>query len=246
VRVADSAAGADRGGAAEGALRIAIVGAECTGKSTLAAALAPALAAAGARRVAHVSEWLREWCERSGRTPRAGEQAAILQTQQQRIDAAAAAHDIVVCDTTPLMTAVYSRLLFGDRSLEAHALALHARCRLTLLTALDLPWVADGHQRDGEPVREPVDALLRELLHGAGIPFAVIGGRGGLRLERALAAVRPHLPAAPAAAGLFTRLVDDERAAPGLRGGWTCECCIEGEAERALRSRRPGEAVIGG
>jgi len=222
------------------ALRIAIVGAESTGKSTLATALALALARDEGRRVARVDEWLREWCERHARTPRADEQAAILHEQQRRIDSAAAAHDVVVCDTTPLMTAVYSRLLFADRSLEARALELHARSHLTLLMALDLPWVADGHQRDGEHVREPVDALLRELLLGAGVPFAVIGGQGALRLEHALAALRPRLNAAPAA-GLFTRLTageQGERGERGARGGWSCECCIEGEAERALRSLR--------
>jgi nicotinamide riboside kinase len=244
------------------ALRIAIVGAESTGKSTLAAALAAALATrtlghGGAARVAHVDEWLRTWCEQAGRTPRADEQPAIAAEQQRRIDAAAAMHDIVVCDTTPLMTAVYSRLLFADRSLEAQALAWHARVQLTLLTALDLPWVADGHQRDGEHVREPVDAALRELLLGARLPFAVIGGRGEARTAGALAAltalpalapaltpaIGPALAAAtPTAprAGLFTRLGDDDAEAGLARADWRCECCIEGDAERRLRKLAAG------
>ena len=88
------------------ALCIAIVGAESTGKTTLAAALAMRLAAETGRRVAWVPELLREWCEHSGRTPLIHEQASILRAQHERIDAAAASHDIVVCDTTALMTAV--------------------------------------------------------------------------------------------------------------------------------------------
>ena len=99
---------------AEGAIRIAIVGAESTGKTTLAAALAPRLAADSGLRVAWVPELLREWCDRTGRTPQAHEQAAILQAHHERIETAAAAHDLIVCDTTALMIAIYSRLLFDD------------------------------------------------------------------------------------------------------------------------------------
>jgi hypothetical protein len=60
---------------------------------------------------------------------------------------------------------------------------------LTLLTALDLPWVADGLQRDGPHVREPVDDVLRELLLANALPFAVIGG------DRANSAWRKQWPA---------------------------------------------------
>ncbi|GMV48008.1 MAG: hypothetical protein AMXMBFR66_34060 [Pseudomonadota bacterium] len=174
-------------------LRIAIVGAESTGKTTLAAALARALAEDGCGRVALVDEWLRAWCVRAGRTPRADEQRAIAEEQHRRIEAAAAEHDIVVSDTTALMTTVYSRLLFDDRSLDARAYELHRTSALTLLTALDLPWVADGLQRDGPQVRAPVDALVRAWLHAHTLPFAVVGGQGPERLARARAALEPLL-----------------------------------------------------
>ena len=188
----------------EGALRIAIVGAESTGKTTLAAALAAHLTQTTKQRVVWVPEVLREWCDRAGRTPRADEQAAILQAQQDRIDAAAAAHDIVVCDTTPLMTAVYSRLVFGDCWLDTRAAEWHRHIDLTLLTALDLPWVADGLQRVGPQVREPVDSALRELMAAHGLPWTVVRGEGSARLQCAVAAVAaiapPRWPAAGRAA----------------------------------------------
>jgi nicotinamide riboside kinase len=178
------------------ALLIAIVGAESTGKTTLADALAQRLASQPGLRVTWVPEALREWCARAGRTPRADEQGAILRQQHERIDAAAAVHDVVVCDTTALMTAVYSRLVFGDRSLDALAVGLHRRrIAATLLTALDLPWVPDGHQRDGPQVRVPVDALLRELLEAHRLPYAVVAGHGAERLDQAWAALAPLLRA---------------------------------------------------
>jgi len=216
------------------ALRIAIVGAESTGKSTLALALAEALAEATALPCVAVPEWLRDWCARAGRTPRPDEQAAIAAEQQARIEAAAARHAIVVCDTTALMTAVYSRLLFDDRSLEAQALQWQRGAALTLLTAPDLPWEPDGLQRDGPHVQAPVDRMLRQLLVAHGLPWAPVAGAGPARLQRALDAVAPQVRALPAPRqGLFTRLAE-RNAAPAGRP-WRCATCDDPDCEHRLR-----------
>ncbi len=224
----------------DNATRIAICGAESTGKTTLAAALAPRLAQETGLRVAWVPETLREWCEHVGRTPQVHEQAAILRQQHERIEAAAASHDVVVCDTTGLMTAVYSHYVFGDRTLETRAVQLQQRMALTLLTALDLPWVADGAQRDGPQVREPVDALVRELLIGHRLPWALVSGHGPARLDSAVDAVapllRPRLAGAAPRAGLFTRLAG-RNAQTAAAARWACDCCTAPEAERQLLKR---------
>ncbi|HEY2561995.1 MAG TPA: AAA family ATPase [Caldimonas sp.] len=164
---------------------VALLGAESTGKTTLAAELGATLAARGLR-VEIVAEVLREFCDTHGRTPRRDEQAAIAAAQTAHIDAAAARAEIVVADTTALMVAVYSDLVFGDRSLYAGAIAAQRGVDLTLVTALDLPWRADGLQRDGAHVREPVDALLRAALARAGAVVATVGGVGSDRLDAAL------------------------------------------------------------
>ena len=219
-------------------MKIAIVGAESTGKSVLATALADALADATGLRVVAVPEWLRLWCEREGRTPRPEEQAAIATETHARIDAAAALHDIVVCDTTALMTTVYSDLLFNDRSLDALAIAHQRTMDLTLLTALDLPWVADGHQRDGPHVRGPVDDRVRALLIDHGLPWALVTGTGPARLQSALDAVAPLLRARDTPRrGLFSRLLD-RNAAPEARA-WSCEFCDDPDCEHALRTPAP-------
>ena len=179
---------------------VALLGAESTGKTTLAAEIGAALAARGLR-VAVVGEALREFCDANARTPRRDEQAAIAAAQSARIDAAAARHEVVVADTSAVMIAVYSDYLFADASLYPSALAAQRRCDLTLVTALDLPWQADGLQRDGPHVRVPVDALLRTALEGAGIAFVTITGVGSERVAAALraidAALSMHSRAAP-------------------------------------------------
>jgi nicotinamide riboside kinase len=198
---------------------VAIVGAESTGKSTLAHELQQALASSGT--VARVDEYLREFCDVERRTPRRDEQAAIAAEQARRIDAAAVAHGFVIADTSALMIAVYSDLVFGDASLYDSTLRSHARCDLTLLTALDLPWVADGHQRDGAHVRDAVDAKLRAALQRGGIGYSVVAGHGPARCAAALAAVqaaRNHTPAAP-------------------RWAWVCERCGDAGCERHVLPR---------
>lgn len=211
---------------------IAIVGAESTGKSSLAVALAARIAESTGLTCIAVSEVLREWCDREGRTPRADEQLGIATTQQQRIDDAAATHDVVVADTTPLMIAIYSLHLFGDASLLPMAIAAQRRAALTLLTALDLPWIADGLQRDGEHVREPIDRALRALLTEHGIAWSVVGGQGAARLDQAFDAATPLLVRlAPPQSGLFTRLAEREAALPAWR--WVCEKCDMPDCEHA-------------
>jgi nicotinamide riboside kinase len=175
---------------------VALLGAESTGKTTLATALGQALGADG-RRTVVVDEVLREFCDREARTPRRDEQAAIAAEQTRRIAAAAAGAEVVVADTSALMIAVYSDLVFGDTSLYAAAEAEQRRYGLTLLTALDLPWQADGLQRDGPHVREPVDRRIRAALARAGVAFDPVSGGGSIRLEGALAAVARALAARP-------------------------------------------------
>jgi nicotinamide riboside kinase len=167
---------------------VVLLGAESTGKSTLATALGAALAARG-ERVAVVAEALREFCDREGRTPRRDEQAALAATQTRRIADAAGTAEIVVADTSAVMIAVYSDLLFGDTSLYAAAEAAHRGYDLTLLAGLDLPWQADGFIRDGAHVREPVDRKVRAALARAGVAFDPVSGHGPARLDAARAAI---------------------------------------------------------
>ena len=101
--------------------RIALLGAESTGKTQLAQALGLRLQQHGLR-VTVVPEVLREWCDRQGRTPRPDEQVGIAREQALRVLRQLDA-DVVIADTTPLMTALYSHLLFGDETLYGFALA---------------------------------------------------------------------------------------------------------------------------
>ena len=202
-------------------LLVTIVGAESTGKTTLALELVEQLKAKG-HHATMVPEVLREFCDREGRTPHEHEQLGLAQAQTQRIQAARAEHDIVVADTSALMISVYSEFIFGDVSLHAMALEAHAQSDLTLLTAVDLPWVADGFVRDGEHVRAPVDALIRSKLIEAGLSHSVIGGTGAQRGAAALSVVEHALHVAEL----------QRRGQPRKPWRWICEKCDDGDCEQ--------------
>lgn len=176
-----------------GPLAICLIGAECTGKTTLAKSLAEHFDGLW------VDEYLRTFCAEHGRTPAREEQSLILETQvAHEAEALILARDenkaFVLCDTAPLLTAIYSEFVFADRSLYGQAHALHARYALTLNLSPDIPWIADGIQRDGAHVRIPVQAMIERELASLGMPYACIGGVGDARLQAATAALQALLP----------------------------------------------------
>lgn len=218
-------------------ITVALLGTESTGKTFLAQAMARALTARG-HRVAVVAEWLRTWCDKEGRTPRPDEQPAIAQTQARHVHKAiaqltatpAVLPAFVIADTTPLMTAIYSDWLFKDDSLYAMALAHQRAYDHSLVTGLDLPWVADGLQRDGPQVRAPIDALLRRKLADGDIPYKVIYGSGEERVTNALSAC-----------GLPSSLPFEGRGGLGAdpasaRWLWSCDKCSDPACEHRLFS----------
>jgi len=181
-------------GAVPAALRrIAVVGAECVGKTTLCQALAHILPALW------VPEYLREFCDRAGRTPRPEEQRGILHTQienEARMGQSAAAQGLswLLCDSAPIVTALYSRMLFDDATLMAPALQHHRQYWATLLLEPDLSWFADGIQRDGPGVRADFHTLLAMQLQLQAIPHHRVHGQGVHRVDRAVLALRALAP----------------------------------------------------
>ena len=221
-------------------MKIALLGAESSGKTLLSLALGDALRTRGSV-VTVVPEVLREWCDNAGRTPQAHEQIGIARAQAERVDAAerdllarpdVAEASVVIADTTPLMIAVYSDMLFDDRSLYDFALEHQRSYGATLLMGLDLPWVADGLQRDGPHVREPVDALVRKALERGGVSYQLVYGSGLARLTNALMALHNSAAGPQLMQHLNLPQRPDSETAQYRR--WTCDKCSDAACEHRL------------
>lgn len=205
-------------------MKIGIVGAECSGKTTLASALQSSLQYKYPS-VTVINEYLREWTALHGRPPTAHEQDHVATTQLLRVNQTRAA--CVVVDTTPLLTAVYSDVLFHDSSLYTAAVVFQRSLDVTLLLCLDLPWVADGIQRDGVAMQQRIDTRLREILLLHRLPFASIYGAGHQRLEASLLAIDQA----------DAKRRGERRATRGPAWTWACETCSDADCEHRLFSR---------
>ena len=151
--------------ATSGALKVAVIGAESTGKTTLCQLLAAGLDGL------HFEEPLRQWVARKGRPPRQDEQLEIVEAQQQQEllgmqQAIAFEKRWLFCDSAPFVTAAYSRYYFNDASLDnlasSHHQANYAATLFCLPQGLD--WVAEPGQRDSPKAREAVHQILLELV----------------------------------------------------------------------------------
>jgi nicotinamide riboside kinase len=168
---------------------IALMGAESTGKTTLARDLAHALPNA-----VIVPELLREWVDAHGRTPLQHEQRKIMETQiANELEIGqncAAGTGVVLCDTTPLTIALASQYYFNDDSLMDEAIAHHRHYAHTLVCAPDITWMSDGLQRDGPAVRNEMSARIDDALAAHGITLIRVHGHGDVRTAHALAALQ--------------------------------------------------------
>lgn len=167
-------------------LRIAILGAESSGKSTLAAALASHY------QTVWVPEFLREFVDVNGRVPEESDQFPIARTQMEREnEAAARASQFLFCDTTPMMTALYSRWYWGRVDAQLALLERRHEYAFTLVTAPDSPWEADGLQRESEAVRQTIHEQVLQMLDERAIAYLVVTGSLPQRVLQAARYINP-------------------------------------------------------
>jgi len=167
--------------------RIVVVGAESTGTTTLATALAAHF------RTAWVAEYGREYSENlpdfsthEWQTP---EFVAIAHEQNRREDLAArSAAPVLVCDTDAFATGVWHERYLGRRSLEVEALAAGRRYAHHFVTDVDIPFVQDGF-RDGEALRTWMHGCFIERLRECGRPFSIVSGTRQERFETTVASI---------------------------------------------------------
>ena len=177
-----------------------LIGPESTGKSWLAGELAALYGVPWSR------EYAREYVDRHGAQLGYADVDPIGCGQLQGEDAAIAravaeAAPLVVLDSDLVSTAVYSRHYYRDCPAWIEEQAARRLADLYLLHHVDVPWVAEGLQREQPERRAELFERFRATLHAAGARVASIHGGWDERRRRAVQAIDALLGARAHVAG---------------------------------------------
>ena len=170
------------------ARRVCVVGAESTGTSTLAEALARHYL------TICVAEYGRRLCEErlADGWPlhwKPDDFIEIARHQQADEDAAArVSGPVLMCDTDASATSIWHERYLGTRSPEVEALAASRHYSLFILTSDDIPFVQDG-TRDGEDIRGWMTDRFRRALTRRAEPWIEVTGSRQDRLAAAIRAI---------------------------------------------------------
>lgn len=167
--------------------RVAVLGAESTGKTTLANALAKTFDTVCA------PEFARTYLESRGGQIEPADIEVIARGQPAVEEASARqAQRVLFCDTDLYTTQLWSEMLFGS---APEGLKLSARARrydLVLVTDPEVPFAPDlVRYRPDE--RRAFFRRLCETLEANGVPYHVIAGDPEARLHQAVQKVTPLL-----------------------------------------------------
>lgn len=176
--------------------RVVLIGAESTGKSTLAEMLAQRF------QTTWVPEYGREyWTRKVAGLSMAGElppwtsdEFVHIAAEQQRREEAAArvANKVLICDTNAFATGTWHERYAGTRCAEVDAIGARDKVDLYLLTEPDFPFVQDG-LRDGEHVRDWMHARFGELLAPLPVGTGRLAGPLEARIDAATDAIEALL-----------------------------------------------------
>jgi len=167
--------------------KIAIVGPESTGKSTMSAFLAKHY------HTVWVPEYAREYCEKLTAPPTIDDELEMFKGQLALEKSLhPQANKILICDTTFLTVKIWSDELFGYTpqpvldELPKHTYDFY------LLLNIDLPW-QDDPLRDFPTMREHFMQVWHNELTAINASYAVITGLGEDRYQNAIEAIDGYL-----------------------------------------------------
>jgi HTH-type transcriptional regulator, transcriptional repressor of NAD biosynthesis genes len=170
------------------ARRVVLIGAESTGKSTLAEALAQQL---GTVWVPEYGRWYWEGRRYLADQAWAGDEFVRIASAQGRLEddlARLASGGVVIADTDALVTAVWHERYLGGASAEVDRVAASRVPDLYLLCRPDFAWVQDG-TRESSAHRASMNEAMRSRAERSGAAVVEVAGPHEQRLAVALAAI---------------------------------------------------------
>lgn len=169
-------------------LKIAVVGPESTGKSTMTQYLANNLNSS------YVPEYARYYCKDLKNQYTLQDEMNMFYGQLALEDAISsqARNNILICDTTIITIKIWSDYLFQQTPTEVLTELQHRTYDVYLLMDIDLPW-EDDPLRDFPDQREYFLSIWKKELDCLQANYHVISGLGNERLNNGLKAVQQYI-----------------------------------------------------
>ncbi|KAA8477548.1 NadR type nicotinamide-nucleotide adenylyltransferase [Arcticibacter tournemirensis] len=167
--------------------KIAIVGPESTGKSTIAAQLAAHY------NTVWVPEYAREYCSKLTEPCTWQDEINMFRGQLDlENQLLGSANKLLICDTTFITVKIWSDYMFGKAPEEVlYKLPRHPY-DFYLLMDIDLPWM-DDPLRDFPHLREYFMDVWHKELRELNASYVVVSGSSDTRVNNAIAAVDKYL-----------------------------------------------------
>ncbi|MBD1367383.1 ATP-binding protein [Mucilaginibacter sp. ZT4R22] len=168
-------------------IKIAVVGPESTGKSTMSIFLA------NHYNTVWVPEYARGYCEKLTEPPTWQDEINMFNGQLAlEEELLPQANKLLICDTTFITVKIWSDEMFGQSPKEVLDELPKHPYDLYLLLNIDLPW-EDDPLRDFPHMREHFLAVWYKELDALNANYVLISGTGHDRYESAVAAVEAFI-----------------------------------------------------
>ncbi len=167
----------------KGILKIAVVGGESTGKSTMSAYLAEHY------HTIWVPEFAREYCEKLTEPPTWQDEINMFEGQLALENSLIGqANHILICDTTFITVKIWSDHMFGKAPQKVVDELSRHHYDFYLLLDIDLPW-QDDPLRDFPDKREHFMQVWHQELRALNANYILISGIGPERYRNAIQAI---------------------------------------------------------
>ncbi len=160
--------------------KIAITGPECTGKTTLARALAQRL------RSTWVPEYARTYLENIDRPYRQEDLLLIAQGQIKLEDKLSKSEEhLLICDTDITVIKIWQQYKYGSCYPQLLDFIKDRHYDLFILTAPDIPWVYDP-QREQPDKRDELYTLYKKELEARKVNYKEVSGTLEERVQQVI------------------------------------------------------------
>jgi nicotinamide riboside kinase len=168
-------------------IKIAIIGPECTGKTSLTKQLAEYYNTVG------IPEYARDYIEDMGHCYEYNDVVFIAKKQTAQLHASySKANKYVFFDTDLIITRVWFEVAYKKLPSWIDEAIINSDIKLYLLCATDIPWTPDKVRENGGAMRETLFEMYQYELEKRKFVYTIVDGLDDNRLKHAVKAIDSH------------------------------------------------------